>query len=83
MLWGTTGVVVRQLQDSADLGSAAIGAHRLGIAAVVLALLTRPSTVVGGGALMLTAMALLYLRPTAAAAERPRAGTPGPSVGGR
>jgi drug/metabolite transporter, DME family len=43
LLWGTTGVVIRRIQDHAELGSSALGAYRLGLAAVVLLPLVRPA----------------------------------------
>lgn len=48
LLWGTTGVVIRRIQDHTEagapaLGPSAIGAYRLGIAALVLLPLVRPA----------------------------------------
>lgn len=42
MLWGTTGVVVRQLHGSTGLGPVAIGCYRLLAAAVLLLVLSGP-----------------------------------------
>lgn len=43
LVWGTTGVVIRRIQDHTDLTPSAISAYRLGIAALVLLPLVRPS----------------------------------------
>src|SRR6195952_579269 len=42
VLWGTTGVVVRRLHESAGLGPIAIGFYRLLVAAVLLLLVSGP-----------------------------------------
>lgn len=42
VLWGTTGVVVRQLHESTGLGPVAIGCYRLLAAAVLLVLVSGP-----------------------------------------
>jgi drug/metabolite transporter (DMT)-like permease len=70
LLWGTTGVVVRQIQNSSDLSSATIGGYRLGIAAIVLALVVRPTVLarairsaplgIGVGGLLLGGYQVLY-----------------------
>jgi DME family drug/metabolite transporter len=44
VLWGTTGVVVRQVHAATGLSAAAIGCHRLAVAALVLAVV-RPGRV--------------------------------------
>src|SRR4051812_24755259 len=42
VLWGTTGVVVRQLHQSAGLGPVAIGFYRLLVAALLLLAVSGP-----------------------------------------
>lgn len=48
LLWGTTGVVIRRIQDHTALNPSAVAGYRLGIAALVLLPLVRPAALRAG-----------------------------------